>query len=226
MAEKGITEWIIIITVISASLLELIDTTVVNVALTQMMGNLGATLEDVAWVITPLWRSKRNYTAYDGLVVGQIWPAQLFLRFLLSCLPWPRSCAVTLPISGSWRHSALYRALAVAPYSPPRNPYCTKHLPSEERGMGYSTLWPGCGNRPYHRPYTWRIHGRQLLLALDILYQYTIGYCSHHPYIYLYQGVGTYSKDRSGRLVGHYIVCHLHRLAADRVGARRNGRLV
>jgi DHA2 family multidrug resistance protein len=52
MAEKGFTKWIIIVTVISASLLELIDTTVVNVALTQMMGNLGATLEDVAWVVT------------------------------------------------------------------------------------------------------------------------------------------------------------------------------
>jgi DHA2 family multidrug resistance protein len=35
-----------------ASLLEMIDTTVVNVSLTEIMGNLGATLEDVAWVIT------------------------------------------------------------------------------------------------------------------------------------------------------------------------------
>lgn len=52
MAEKGFAKWVIVITVITAALLELIDSTVVNVALNQIMGNLGATLEDVAWVIT------------------------------------------------------------------------------------------------------------------------------------------------------------------------------
>lgn len=52
MAETGFKKWIITITVILAALLELIDTTVVNVSLPQIMGNLGATLEDVGWVIT------------------------------------------------------------------------------------------------------------------------------------------------------------------------------
>lgn len=52
MAETGFKKWIITITVIVASLLELIDTTIVNVALPHMQGNLGATLEDVAWVVT------------------------------------------------------------------------------------------------------------------------------------------------------------------------------
>ncbi|RYE18492.1 MAG: DHA2 family efflux MFS transporter permease subunit [Sphingobacteriales bacterium] len=52
MAEQGFKKWIITITVIMASLLELIDTTIVNVALPDMMGNLGATLEDAAWLVT------------------------------------------------------------------------------------------------------------------------------------------------------------------------------
>ena len=52
MAETGFKKWIITITVITASLLELIDTTIVNVSLPQIQGNLGATLEDVAWVTT------------------------------------------------------------------------------------------------------------------------------------------------------------------------------
>jgi DHA2 family multidrug resistance protein len=52
MAETGFKKWIITITVITASLLELIDTTIVNVALPKIQGNLGATLEDVAWVVT------------------------------------------------------------------------------------------------------------------------------------------------------------------------------
>ena len=52
MAETGFRKWIITITVITASLLELIDTTIVNVSLPQIQGNLGATLENVAWVVT------------------------------------------------------------------------------------------------------------------------------------------------------------------------------
>jgi len=45
-------KWIITVTVILASMIELIDTSIVNVALPQMMGNLGATLDQIAWVVT------------------------------------------------------------------------------------------------------------------------------------------------------------------------------
>ncbi len=43
---------ILIITVIAAAVMELIDTSIVNVALSYMSGNLGSTLEDTSWVIT------------------------------------------------------------------------------------------------------------------------------------------------------------------------------
>ena len=49
--ETGLTKWIIVITVVLCCLLELIDTSIVNVALTQMMGNLSATQQEVTWVI-------------------------------------------------------------------------------------------------------------------------------------------------------------------------------
>ena len=52
MAEFGIRKFIITFTVIAAAVIELIDTSIVNVALSDMSGNLGATLEDVAWVVT------------------------------------------------------------------------------------------------------------------------------------------------------------------------------
>jgi len=43
---------LLIITVLAAAVMELIDTTIVNVALSHMSGNLGATIEDTTWVIT------------------------------------------------------------------------------------------------------------------------------------------------------------------------------
>jgi MFS transporter, DHA2 family, multidrug resistance protein len=51
-AQGSANKWIITITVILASMIELIDTSIVNVALPQMMGNLGATLDQIAWVVT------------------------------------------------------------------------------------------------------------------------------------------------------------------------------
>ena len=45
-------KWIIALGVTLASVMELIDTSIVNVALTQMSANLGATLDEIAWVST------------------------------------------------------------------------------------------------------------------------------------------------------------------------------
>ena len=53
MAEAtGFRHWIVVITAVSAAIMELIDTSIVNVGLTDIAGNLGATIEDVAWVVT------------------------------------------------------------------------------------------------------------------------------------------------------------------------------
>ena len=48
----GLLRLIIVVTTISAAIMELLDVTIVNVALTQVAGAIGATIEDVAWVIT------------------------------------------------------------------------------------------------------------------------------------------------------------------------------
>lgn len=43
---------IIVVTTVSAAVMELVDTSIVNVALSQMAGSLGVTIEDISWVIT------------------------------------------------------------------------------------------------------------------------------------------------------------------------------
>ncbi|HEY8689024.1 MAG TPA: DHA2 family efflux MFS transporter permease subunit [Chitinophagaceae bacterium] len=52
LVEYGARRVIITITAIICALLEIVDTTIVNVALNDMKGNLGATLNEVGWVIT------------------------------------------------------------------------------------------------------------------------------------------------------------------------------
>ncbi|MGE5520441.1 MAG: DHA2 family efflux MFS transporter permease subunit [Candidatus Dadabacteria bacterium] len=110
LVEYGSRRVIITITAIVCALLEIVDTTIVNVALNDMRGNLGATMSEVGWVITayaignviivPMtsWLSqqfgRRNYFAASiilftvcsylcGNATG-IWELVIF-RFLQGC---------------------------------------------------------------------------------------------------------------------------------------------
>jgi DHA2 family multidrug resistance protein len=51
LVEYGYRRVIITITVVLCTLLEILDTTIVNVATTTLMGNLGATVSEISWVI-------------------------------------------------------------------------------------------------------------------------------------------------------------------------------
>jgi len=44
--------WIILVGLITAAIMEVLDTTIINVALPQMAGNLNATTDEIAWVST------------------------------------------------------------------------------------------------------------------------------------------------------------------------------
>jgi DHA2 family multidrug resistance protein len=44
--------WLILLGLITAAVMEVLDTTIINVALPQMAGNLGATIQEIAWVST------------------------------------------------------------------------------------------------------------------------------------------------------------------------------
>ncbi len=52
LVEYGARRAIVTVTAILCALLEIVDTTIVNVALNDMKGNLGATLSEIGWIIT------------------------------------------------------------------------------------------------------------------------------------------------------------------------------
>ena len=52
LVEYGSRRVIITLTAIVCALLEIVDTTIVNVALPDMKGNLGATTSEIGWVVT------------------------------------------------------------------------------------------------------------------------------------------------------------------------------
>lgn len=52
LADRGILKWVIAITAALGAILEVIDTSIVNVALPDIQGNLGATLSEAGWIST------------------------------------------------------------------------------------------------------------------------------------------------------------------------------
>ncbi len=74
LVEYGFRRVIVTVTVILCALLEIVDTTIVNVALNEMKGNLGATLSEIGWVITA-------YAIGNVIIVPMTsWLAQQFGR--------------------------------------------------------------------------------------------------------------------------------------------------
>lgn len=74
LVEYGSRRVIITITAVFCAVLEIIDTTIVNVALNNMRGSLGATLNEVSWVITA-------YSIANVIVVPMTsWLSQQFGR--------------------------------------------------------------------------------------------------------------------------------------------------
>src|SRR5437773_5960775 len=51
-SHPSLYRWLILLGLITAAILEVLDTTIVNVALPQMAGNLGATTQEIGWVAT------------------------------------------------------------------------------------------------------------------------------------------------------------------------------
>src|SRR6478672_11512148 len=74
LVEYGSRRVIITITAIVCALLEIVDTTIVNVALSEMKGNLGATTTEVGWVVT-------SYAIGNVIIVPMTtWMSQQFGR--------------------------------------------------------------------------------------------------------------------------------------------------
>src|SRR5579872_3150050 len=51
-AHDTTSRWFILFGLITAAIMEVLDSTIVNVALPQMAGNLGATNQEIGWVAT------------------------------------------------------------------------------------------------------------------------------------------------------------------------------
>src|SRR5436853_7378884 len=74
--------WLIAAAVMMATFMEVLDTTVVNVALPHIGGNLSATIDEATWVLT-------SYLVANAIVLPATgWLSRVFgrTRFLIACI--------------------------------------------------------------------------------------------------------------------------------------------
>ena len=74
MEQKSINPWLIAVSVMFATFMEVLDTTVVNVSLPHIAGNLSASIEEATWVLT-------SYLVANAIILPMTgWLASMFGR--------------------------------------------------------------------------------------------------------------------------------------------------
>ena len=129
----GAERWIILLGLITAAIMEVLDTTIVNVALPQMAGNLGATQQEISWVSTGYILSNvvvLPMTAFFTERFGRrrYLTASIILFAIASFL-----CGTSHSLE-SWCSGASFRAPAARRCSPPRRPRSARSSPASSRG--------------------------------------------------------------------------------------------
>ncbi len=79
---RSINKWLVVITVMLPTIMEIIDTSVANVALPYMQGSLNAGTEEITWVLT-------SYLVSNAVVLPMTgWLSRMFgrKRFLMTCI--------------------------------------------------------------------------------------------------------------------------------------------
>jgi DHA2 family multidrug resistance protein len=125
---------LIVFVAVLASLLEIVDTSIVNVALPTMMGNLGATLEDISMVIT-------GYAIANAVILPvAAWMGERFGRreYYLTCIALFISSSVACGFAPNLTTLIIFRILqgaAGGALLPTSQTLIYEQFPKEKAGM-------------------------------------------------------------------------------------------
>jgi DHA2 family multidrug resistance protein len=125
---------LIIFVAVLASLLEIIDTSIVNVALPTMMGNLGATLEDISMVIT-------GYAIANAVILPvSAWLGERFgrRRYYLTCIGFFTATSVACGLAPNLHFLIIFRilqGLAGGALLPTSQTLIYEQFPKEKAGI-------------------------------------------------------------------------------------------
>lgn len=125
----------IIMTAVLASLLEIIDTSIVNVAIPTMMGNLGATLEDISWVVTGYIIANAIVLPLSGWLGTRIGRRKYYVGCILLFTATSVACGLA-PNLATLVVFRIFQGLAGGALLPTSQALIQEQFPREKAGMG------------------------------------------------------------------------------------------
>jgi DHA2 family multidrug resistance protein len=139
LAQPSANRLMITFAVMSATLIQVLDTTIVNVALPHMQGELGATSDQISWVLTSYLVSSAIFMPLTGHFTD-VWGRK---RFLLTCITGFVAASALCGISQSVAQIVFFRLLqgifgaALVPLS---QAIMADAYPPQERGKAMA-IW-------------------------------------------------------------------------------------
>ena len=169
--------WIVTIAVMLATFMEVLDTTVVNVSVPHMAGNMGATYEEGTWVVT-------SYLVSNAIILPMAgWLAMRFgRRRMLHAVRHRLHPDLAVVRYGDQLESLIFfrvlQGLSGGGLQPLSQVGTAGNFPTEKAWHRDGGLRPGHHHRAHHGPHARRLDHRQLHLALDLLHQPAGGHSS------------------------------------------------
>ncbi len=167
--QAPVNHWFVALTVTLATFMEVLDTSIANVALPYISGGLSVGRSQATWVLT-------SYLVANAIVL----PLSGWLMGLLGRKRFYMTCVLLFTISSALCGAApniellilfrILQGLGGGGLQPSEQGILVDTFPQKQLGMAMA-IYGVAVVVPDPRPRAGRIHQRQLLLALDLLHQ-------------------------------------------------------
>ncbi len=160
--------------VMLATIMQILDTTIANVALPHMQTTLGATADTVTWVLTSYIVASAIAIPITGWLSDRIGSRNLFLISTVGFIIASMLCGM----AQSLEEMVVFRLLqgvSAAFIEPAQPDGDARHQPARAPGQGDVDLGHGDHGRADHGPGDRRLADRQFQLALGVLRQSAVG---------------------------------------------------
>ena len=216
-----VNPWIIAVAVTIATFMEVLDTSIANVALRYIAGGLSAAESDSEWVITSYLAANASVLLLSGWLSAYFGRRNYYLASLLIFTVSSAACGFSrsLPELIFFR---ILQGLGGGGLQPVTQAVLVDIFPREKQGAAQRLRHLGAG-RAGARTDARRLHRRQLFVGMDLLHQHAAGPARAGRQLRRAPRPGL-PQGRAGRDAQQTAPLRLHRPRADRAVDGLHGR--